>query len=573
MGGIYYEEDGKEVYKAFYDKKELMKEFRKPQYYGHTYIAATNLAFDFTVTYLGESDWNKFKLIMRGSDMICAKRKTPTNRYKKHSSATFIDTLNYAGFGVAAMGKILGIPKLPHPKALGKIPKNEEERIELEIYNKRDCYITYKFMEFLQDGFNLLGGKTQLTAASTAMDIFRRKYLRKSLVKEDYVLGRDKENSIHEFIFESYYGGRTEVFKRGLIDKPMRCYDINSLYPSCMLEEYPLPETAVYNDQDPSKELILSYEGVSEVTVFAPNLEYPLLPLKTPTKLLFPNGLFRGVYTHIELRKALELGYKLIKIHRTLYYKRTFFPFRNFVKDLYAKRLEYKKKGSPMELVTKLLMNSLYGKFGQRRMTDVQVIDYLNLSEEETKKTSLVGAATRDGRFFIKNTPKSCYKPFVIPIFASYTTAKARLKLYDYIVKCKAVYCDTDSVTTENYLPESDKLGAMKLEYDIKRAIFVKPKMYMLETTNKEIVKLKGVHNITNEQFMKILEGEKVSYEKFTKLREGIRRDLVVNSIQRVEKLLSLEDNKRLWEEEFDPTQSQESVAHEWYLEQEDVQV
>lgn len=567
MGGI-YDEDG---YKAFYDKDELIRELLNKKYYGNVYVTATNLAFDFTVTYFNTKNWNFYDLIMRGSDLICATHKLSGGR-KNGQKITFIDTLNYAGFGVKAMGGILKIPKLETPvciindeKGYARKPKNKEEKEELEIYNKRDCEITYEFMKFLQSGFAELGGKTKLTSASTSMDIFRRKYLRKSIVKEDYVLQRKPEDTIHEFIFESYYGGRTEVFKRGLINHKLKAYDINSLYPSVMLNHYPHPESVKLSNS-PTISMI-QFEGISEVTVYAPYMEYPILPCRSEEKLTFPTGLFRGVYTHIELRKAIEKGYKIVKMYKTLWYKRNFFPFKTYVTDLYNKRLEFKKINSPMELVTKLLMNSLYGKFGQRKMTDSQIIDFQSLSEEETRdfKNNEYATETKDGRFILMNKPKECYKPFVIPIFASYTTAMARLKLHGYLEKYGAYYCDTDSCFTRKSMPESSKIGAMKLEYDIKKAILVKPKMYMLHYNkpdkwgNTEKVRLKGVRNLTVNGFNDVLNGKEVHYDKFSKLKESVRRALIPNTILDVTKKISLEDNKRKWEKSFSHLEKQES--------------
>lgn len=549
MGGLY----SKEGYKAFYDRYEMIQELQKKEYFGNKYITATNLLFDFTTLYFDTKYWNDFKIILRGSDLITATTKNSNTKQRLQ----FIDTFNYAKFGVAKMGEIINIPKLESPSCLGREPENKKEAQELETYNERDCEITYKFMNFMQDSFHDLGAKLKLTSASTSMDLFRRKYLRKTIMKEEYTL---KQN-VNEFIFKAYYGGRTEVFKRGLEKRHLRAYDINSLYPSVMLEAYPRPDSAKITNY-PTQEH-LEYEGVSHVRIYCPYMEYPLLPVRHDGKLVFPTGVFEGHYTHIELRKALELGYKIIKMYKTLYYTKTFYPFKNYVEDLYSKRLELQAIGSNMQMVVKLFLNSLYGKFGQKTLNDTQIINFDFLEENETEEflKNTMEKVTRDGKHFIMNQEKTCNQGFVIPIFATYTTARARIKIHHYIQRYNAYYCDTDCAVTRKEMLTSNKLGSMKLEHDIKKAIFVKPKMYMYDIANKDktIIKLKGVRSLTKDKFMNILRGNSVSFQKFMKLKESVRRAIPVNTVDIVEKNISLEDNKREWLTKFNPNELQNS--------------
>jgi len=570
MGGLFSEEHG---YKAFYNKEEMQDELMKNKIYqGNTYIVATNLGFDFNGTFFNSKYWNDTKLIHSGSQMILASYKNKKSKQK----IKFIDTLNFAKLSVANMGKILGLPKLEQPACLGRLPKNEYEKRELEIYNRRDCEVSYYFMKFLQEAFAKLGGNTKLTIASTSMDIFRRKYLRRPIQKEKETI---KGENINNIIFESYYGGRTEAFKRGHI-KNMKLYDINSLYPSVMRKQYPNPNSVRIEKKNCSIDKIKEFEGVSTLTITTPtDLRYPLLPRRCDKtkKLTFPLGTFKGTFTHIEIRKALEIGYKINKIHKTVWYKKTFYPFRDFVKDMYNLRLKYKEQGNPLELSVKLIMNSLYGKFASKHMNDTQFFNKSLMSDEELvqfENLPKIDDKLKDGRKEIVMhdddtgmiTEKSiCKSSFVFPILASYTTAYARLLLYDYLTKYEALYCDTDSIVTDKTIPESNKLGAMKLEYDILEGVIVKPKMYYFKVPvsksfpTGEVIKLKGVPKVLLDNktkskkklsindFIFIMEGGIVTYDKFAKLKESVRRGFLPNSVQEVRKSLSLEDTKREW--------------------------
>jgi len=333
-----------------------------------------------------------------------------------------------------------------------------------------------------------------------------------------------------------------------------------------MINEYPDPNTCVYEKQGTLK-LIKNFEGISKIKMYCPKMDYPLLPIRHSGKLIFPTGIIKGVYTHVEIRKALELGYKLLEIKETLYYKKTFYPFKEFVTDNYNKRLELKRKKDPNELVYKLLLNSLYGKFAQKNLTETVFFNKQFLSDDEIETVrSNPDVLMSDDDNGVITTKKVCNESFVLPILSSYTTAYARLKLYDYLVMGKAYYCDTDSIITNETLPESDVLGAMKVEYDILEGVLVKPKMYYLKTklkdgTVKEVVKLKGVPKkliykdqkvvLNKEIFTTILKGETVHYIKFTKLKEGVRRSILPNSTMSMEKYITLTDNKRFWLNDF----------------------
>ena len=72
----------------------------------------------------------------------------------------------------------------------------------------------------------------------------------------------------------------------------------------------------------------------------------------------------------------------------------------------------------------------------------------------------------------------------------------ARAKNSEYY---KLYYSDTDSIVINKELPESEvgkEIGKFKLEYVIKKAIFIAPKVYGLITTDgTEVIKVKGVRS------------------------------------------------------------------------------
>ena len=68
----------------------------------------------------------------------------------------------------------------------------------------------------------------------------------------------------------------------------------------------------------------------------------PLLPVRHDNKLIFPIGLIKGYYTHLELREAQKHGFTINKLGNGVIYTKTFKLFKSFVIDKYKTRLEQK---------------------------------------------------------------------------------------------------------------------------------------------------------------------------------------------------------------------------------------
>lgn len=531
--------------KTFFEKDEFI-EYMKLKRFCNSYVSATNLSFDFFGVFFNKEDVAEFEPRFRGSNLLYAKShihkgkfhiKRPTTKPK---SITFIDTMNYACLSVEKLGKILNIPKLKKPVCLGKFPKNKAEHNELVTYNMRDSEISAKALSFFFDSFYKIGASPQVTIASTSMSLFKNKYLNKTYYRHPvYVLDEQ---------FKGYYGGRTEVFSRGRIED-YYSYDVNSLYPFVMRNfSYPDPNTLRYTRNNDIGN-ILNFEGMSKVTVDCPYMEYPLLPYRYDHKLYFPIGKFTSWYTHVELREAIKLGYTILKVYKTYWYKSTCEPFKDLIDDLYKQRLIYKAKNNPMEYVVKILMNSLYGKFGQKFRDKDNWIPAPK-EYEDWKKLDILDEYNG---FLRVNEPFREPAGFTIPIWASYVTSYARMHLHNLITLYKPVYVDTDSILTTRKVDTSSGLGALKLEYKVKQGTIVKPKMYGYTYENKSKVKVKGLGvKLSYKEFvLELLATGKRKYNKFAKFKEALRRGLLPNQIIEIEKNFNLEDNKRKWLNKF----------------------
>ncbi len=550
--------------KTFYKKQEVLQ-FLQRRMFNNSWVSATNLMFDFFGLVQNTEEEKYFRLIMRGGRLLMAwsyqnDDGTLTLKRKKNR-LIFLDTMNYLPASVEQLGKIIGIPKLKSPTFLGQKPKTPEEWEELVTYNQRDALVSRKFVEFLQDGFLKKNCKLRTTIASTSLDYWRRNCQPKTLVQPD-------ERHTKE-MYHGYYGGRTEVFKRGLV-KDLNYYDFNSLYPSVMRNAYPDPNSHHFTKIGGMR-TIEDFEGMSEVTVESPNRYYPLLPYRSE-KILFPAGKFKGWYCHNEIRQALKHGYKIRTVHKTHYYTKTFYPFKTFAETLYEERKALKAKGDPMQLLMKLLMNSLYGKFGQNNSLNEDVIHADQVTIDMLSKNH-----TRFGNYFIFGGLNDKIPLFVHPIIASYTTAYARIKMHKAMLICKPYYVDTDSLLTPNELSTSDGLGKLKLEYRIDKGWLVKPKLYYFKGTDDkgesvEVFRAKGIMQGLRskgkyELFRDILNTKPIDYNHFVKFKQSVRSKdtgkwgkLTVNQVIPMSKGLSLEDDKRVWPRLFSRTEVQSST-------------
>jgi len=307
------------------------------------------------------------------------------NIYQK--KVQFRNTLRHWPMSVEEMGERLGYPKLPFdPTSL--------------VYCQRDTEVTYLFIKAMFERYRELGiEEIKATLPSTSLAFFTERWCKVNWF-------RHGDMDIWKFLAESRYGGRCEVFQTGPISGAIHEYDINSSYPAAMTsQKFPDLDTMRRKKSNPNFEKA----GVARCTVKCPPLEFPLLPYKEQagTKLLFPVGTLSGTWTYVELKKAVELGYTIQAVYDCLEYDLMPSPFSEYMRFIYGKRMEVKGKDELMSYTLKILMNALFGKWG-----------------EEGELTVI----SRGKRHTMRQVPKHSNM-----IWASYVLAYGRLALYDFM--------------------------------------------------------------------------------------------------------------------------------------------
>lgn len=514
--------------------ERFILEITSRKYRGY-HLYAHNLTFDLEKTFgkvFGNSlDNTKFNIITAGTRLIKA-----TYSISEKNKLTLLDSYNLIPKRLEDIGEDLGFKKFKTPdkwKTGEKIKEITKEDID---YCFRDCKIVLKILDLYKEMIQPFNISLKVTEAANAKACWKSLYVRDKPIFLDEV--KD------ERFRESYYGGRVEVFIRRHERLKLFYYDINSLYPSVMVNnKFPNPDKLRYT-KDLQKALFEN-EGCAKITVRAPNMPYPVLPKRT-TRLIFPVGEFTGVWNFPEIRLALSKGYGVIETHWVLSSKPMDSPFNDYIEYFMKLKIAYQDGGKKaLAFLAKRMMNSLYGKFAQRVDTEDR---YTHIEPDIGVPYKKLGENT----FKLHSVDKERANETVV-CWASYITSYARVLLYSYFPESSGLYyCDTDSVVLNKPLPDElihpTEFGLMKLEDNIVESFYVAPKRYAYINDRKETIKkIKGIPKDT----VKMLPIESfgvplgIFYSKPVKLKTALQKKIESYSKEIVKKNMSLSDDKR----------------------------
>jgi len=478
-------------------------------------LIAHNLQFDFMVlggfSYLRRKGYDLTGLITNG--------KTNIFSYKKNSKTILcLDNMNYFNTSIKSLGETVGLAKLD-------MPADGSPKRDWFEYCQRDVDIMHRawlsWLGFLRD--NDLGtfGKT---LASQAFNAFRHRFM-----DAEILVSINKRAT--EISRNSYRGGRVECFKLGpLPDQEYFMLDINSMYPYCM-KAYDYPVKLLYIKSEPS--IAFLTKALSTKCVIADVLvetDEPIFGVRHNHRLTFPTGTFRVTLTSNELRKAIELN-AIRSIYQICVYQRANI-FSSFVDYFYQKRLDFQTDKQPAySYLCKIMLNSLYGKFGQRNEEWVFVgvepepVDYV-ITEIDAQTGRRYTVRCIAGQICETRYHVEGYNSF--PAISSEVTANARMLLWQFMEAAgreNVFYCDTDSllVNRSGYERLSDTishsdLGKLKLAQSSNKVTLHNVKDYVIGN----VTKIKGV----SKSAKKVNDNEYITYQQ-----QGVRAALRNNRV------------------------------------------
>ena len=389
-------------------------------------------------------------------------------------------------------------------------------RTNLLTYNQQDCKVLYDVIVAFNNNFNDLFNMSIFnspTLPSLAFKLWKSNFVNKDLFipitwAEDY----------NDFK-SGYKGGAVDVYRPH--GHNLYYYDVNSLYPYSMKSNlFPTGEGwKITGNIWPLDKIF----GLVYCKVTAPKDLYAPILLTKDSKghTIAPIGSWVDWYVSEELKLAVSYGYQ-VEVLKAYHWENKSDLFSSYVNTLYNHRLTY-PKSDPRNTISKLLLNSLYGKFG---MSPV-MMEYTLWKDNELPNNcdiQEVGDITLVGREVIKNQflhyklskEYEQYYPLLdisTPI-AIFTTAYSRMHMAKFKVAYanNLYYSDTDSLVLDCPLPNhmvGKELGQVKLEHTVTEGIFLGPKTYALRLDNGEyIIKVKGLKQA----------GDKVTFEQLKSL-------------------------------------------------------
>jgi len=458
---------------------------------------ATNLEYDL-VNLFGPERIAELSLRFGKSYLVGAS-------WKGHNT-DFRDTVRHIPMSVKQLGELVGMPKLT-------MSKNQKMN---EAYCLRDAAITRRTAVWLNDLYKSFNIAPKMTLASSAMAIWRDNYWQREVkLPPKEILTHAKE---------AYYGGRTEAFGIGTF-KDVVALDVASMFPWAMIaDKFPIPwgEFRRWGKDDS-----ISPYGIYHCNVRSKILT-PFLPVRTIKGTQYPNGVFTGWYCGIEILYALNSGYS-IEVTKGYEFLEYADPFKGYVNAFFAMKNEAK---GPARMGYKLLLNSLYGKFGQ---TGDKVMA-IPIEEFVKKKNPPLSYRIWNGIVIypVKGNPP----PWGNNLWSALITARARVRLAHEMEAltnkgARVLYCDTDSIIFNGYAgneyPEkASKAGEFELRGRYAEMFIAGKKEYGLRETTRSgwETHVKGVPANFREKYL--FEGN-AQYQAPVRLKEAARRGLQAN--------------------------------------------
>lgn len=407
------------------------------------------------------------------------------------------------------------LKKLPFSvNKLAKDFKTKYEKLELDYIEERPEHyeMDEEEQEYIKNDVRVVGecllrlyedGRTKMTASGDCMEDFKERFTSKFGSFRKYF--PELEPREDDFIRKSYRGGWCYVDKPGYYETTGSTYDVNSLYPSMMHSVsgniYPYGAGEYYKGMYKVNEEFPLYVQHAFVWAILKDGYLPTIQLKHSPEhrsnewIKDTKGPQEVYLTSVDLELLFE-HYEILSFEPIDGYM--YRAAGGFFDDYINFWMEIKKtsKGAKRALA-KLMLNGLYGKFGQK-----------------VKGANKI-PVMKDGVVKFLTTEETERKPVYIPIAAFVTSYSRRFTITAAQNNFEIfVYADTDSIhvtgTPTGISVDDCELCCWKHESDWSAGQFVRQKTYAEKVKGEWEIKCAGMNQASKDEFLReITAGEK----------------------------------------------------------------
>ena len=449
---------------------------------------------------------------------------------KRVNKVTFYDSLKiFPNFSVERVAEGFGLPISKLELDYKRKRKVGHQLTEEEVnYIRNDVEIMARALHIMFEQ-NL----TKMTIASDAMTYFRTTIqgFRKKFPKLPKEVDLD--------IRKSYRGGFTyvnEIYKEKQLGRGITL-DVNSLYPSCMVHcflpyDFPVAFDGKYEKDSVYPLYIQTFSCVFDIK----EGKIPTIQIKNSLSFI-PNEYVKSSEGEIVTLTLTKPDYELFMEHynvRHLHYvggwkfKQAKGIFDEYINYWTERKIKAGKEGNaPIRQISKLLLNSLYGRFSlsptarqKAPYLDEKGVVRFNLLPEEEREPVYIPVGTFITAYGRERTIRTSQ------IIRDFTLKKYGEDRYYYsdTDSCHANLSDEDLEELKDIIHIDDyELGCWAKESEFTRACFIRQKCYVEEVNGKLDVTVAGLPKylaplITFENFAKGFTTEGLTLEEMLKI-------------------------------------------------------
>lgn len=384
----------------------------------------------------------------------------------------FLDSLKVLPFSVAEIAKAFGLPISKLSIDYDEYRSTEHKLTDVErSYIEADILIVVYAINYLYDN-----GMDRMTTAGNALAEYKHIVGERNFKNWFPIL----DTATFHDIRPAYKGGYTYL-KRGQEGEHGKgiVLDVNSMYPH-VLRNKPLPygEPVFFNGKYKTHELYPLYIQAFTCKFKVKRGFLPTIQIKESLRFVPTDYLESSDNEDVTLVLSnvdLDIFFRHydvynIQWHSGYMFKASDTHFISYIDKWFEKKTEAKLQGNkPLMVIAKLMLNTLYGKFGSK-------------PEDKYKEVKL-----EDDRIKLESVATSDERPTVYLPVAIFVTSYA----HEIIINGaqsqyqRFIYCDTDSLHIKgtklprNLSLSSTELGAFDIEKIFFNARFLHAKSYI----------------------------------------------------------------------------------------------